>query len=84
MALQKNASEGADIAEAVPDSPAAKAGLVTGDIIVTFDGKKIEGRDEQALAKLILDHKPGDTVELGYWRDGKTTTTKLTLEKSSE
>ncbi len=84
VALQNNAIEGAYIAEAVPDSPAAKAGLVTGDIIVTFDGKKIEGRDEQALAKLILDHKPGDTVELGYWRDGKTTTTKLTLEKSSE
>lgn len=84
VAIQNEVVEGAYVAEAVADSPAAKAGLTTGDIITSFDGKKIEGKDEQALAKLILDHKPGDTVQLTYWRDGKTTTTNLTLEKSTE
>jgi serine protease Do len=45
-----------------PDGPAAKAGLVEGDVVIAVNGTEVKSDD--ALRKLIGNAKPGTTVEL--------------------
>ena len=52
-----------------PNFPAAKAGLQTGDVIVSIDGKSVKDGDE--LVAIISAKHPGQTVKLGYLRNGK-------------
>jgi len=78
LALINSAAEGAYVQNVVKDSPADKAGIKRGDIIVKFDGKKVVGGDDE-LAKLIADKKPGDSVSLTVWRDGKTVEAETNL-----
>ncbi len=59
------------------DSPAAKAGLQVGDVIVAVDGTPIDAQHD--LSMLILPHKPGDTVTLKVLRGSSTREVKLTL-----
>lgn len=58
-------------------SPAEKAGLKVGDIIVKIDGKNID--ETHSLVSLLGQHMPGDNVVLTVVRDGKTVTIKVTL-----
>lgn len=78
-------SEGAllynDFANRIPavmqDSPAAKAGLRSGDILVTLAGEKItEGR---TITSILAEKKPGDTVEVTLLRDGREERLTVTL-----
>ena len=61
----------------IADSPAAKAGLQPGDVIVEVDGKKID--DRNGLTVLLNQHGVNDTVTLKVQRDGaqKSITVKL-------
>ena len=59
-----------------PGGPADKAGLVGGDIILSFDGQKIE--DEDQMEDLMSRTPIGKTVDIEYLRDGEKKTTKLT------
>ncbi len=61
--------KGALVASSQTDSPAVKAGVQTGDAILTVDGKPVDGPRE--LARMIAAYEPGTTVKLGVWRDGK-------------
>ena len=70
-------TEGALVASVGEKSPAAKAGLKAGDIILKFDGKKIDTM--RALPKLVSNTEVGKTVELEIWRNKKLITKKLTL-----
>ena len=72
-----NNIEGALVASVGEKSPAEKAGLKAGDIILKFDGKKVETM--RALPKLVSNTKVGKTVELEIWRNKKLITKKLTL-----
>jgi len=81
-AILNKIAEGAYIIEVVPDSPAEKAGLEDEDIITEFDGKEINGKDDQGLAKVILEKNAGDKVKIEYVRDGKVKTTTIILEAS--
>ena len=58
-------------------SPADKGGLVAGDIIVSFAGRKV--KDLYSYSEALYAHKPGDVVELLYVRDGVPRTTTVTL-----
>jgi serine protease Do len=69
--------EGALVASVGEKSPAEKAGLKAGDIILRFDGKKIDTM--RTLPKLVSNTKVGKTVELEIWRNKKLITKKLTL-----
>ncbi len=58
---------GALVAGVLPDSPAGKAGLKPGDIILEFDGKKIESASD--LQRSVGLTSPGKTVRVRVWRD---------------
>ncbi len=58
------------------DSPAAKAGLREGDIVVEFDGERI--RSARQFSRLVAETPTGRAVRLGYLRDGKRDTVEIT------
>jgi serine protease Do len=62
--------EGANGPAVVPDSPADKAGVKTGDIITSVDGRRIDSK--QALDDILTEYEPGDTVTLEVLREGQT------------
>jgi len=70
-------TEGALVASVGEESPAKKAGLKAGDIILKFDGEKIDKMRD--LPKLVSNTKVGKTVELEIWRNKKLIKKKLTL-----
>jgi S1-C subfamily serine protease len=60
-----------------PGSPAAKAGLTDGDVVVAVDGQKLDMTHD--LSALILPHEPGDTIILRVLRSDSTTELQVTL-----
>ncbi len=62
----------------VSDSPAEKAGLQDGDIILAVSGIKIDGKN--SLSTLIDEHSVGDTITLLVLRGEKELTLSATLE----
>ena len=71
---------GAVIIRVASGTPASKAGLQTGDVIVEFDGKSIASA--AALGATVRAHKPGDTVDVVIDRGGKRSTLSATLAES--
>lgn len=69
--------EGALIAEIVEDSPADKAGLKAGDVIIRIGDDDIE--DEGDVREAIRDRKPADRVDFVIVRDGQQQTIAVTL-----
>lgn len=63
----------------VPNSPAAKAGLMEGDIILEFN--KIKITEKKPLQELIHKCKPGDMIEIKILREDKIGSTTVTLEE---
>jgi len=55
------------ISDVVQDSPAAAAGILSGDIIIEFDRKKVDSPQE--LQKVVASTPPGRAVPLKVWRD---------------
>ncbi|TAK92129.1 MAG: DegQ family serine endoprotease [Burkholderiaceae bacterium] len=70
---------GAFVAQVIEGSPAERAGLQSGDVIVQFDGKTIESSAD--LPRLVGAAKPGSTVSLRLWRNGASKTVMVTLTK---
>ena len=58
-------------------SPAEKAGIKVGDIIIEADGQKIENMDD--LNEIKNTHQIGDKMTLKIYRDGRESTVELTL-----
>jgi serine protease Do len=73
----KNAA-GALVNQVEADSPGAKAGLKSGDVITEFNGQAVESAG--SLQVEIGQKQPGSTVKLGIMRDGKSMTIPVTLE----
>jgi S1-C subfamily serine protease len=59
---------GAFIATVRSGGPAARAGLQPGDIVVSFNGERVETFDD--LTRTIASAAPGTTVQLGVLRNG--------------
>lgn len=69
------------IVDAIPGSPAAKAGLTTTDVLETING--VATRDMPlAFAQLLLQGDPGSTIEVGVLRFRKPEPQKLTLTRA--
>ena len=70
-------AEGALVRGVEEGSPAAKAGVEAGDIIVKFDGKAVEKSID--LPRLVGNTKPGSKVGLTVWRRGAYKDLRLTV-----
>ena len=70
---------GASVVEVSKDSPAEKAGIEAGDIIVSIGGKVISTAAEATTE--ISNYNVGDEVEIGLIRDSRTKTVTATLEE---
>ncbi len=70
-------AEGALVASVGEKSPADKAGIKAGDIILEFDGKKIDTM--RTLPKVVANTQVGKSVKLKVWRDKKLITKNLKL-----
>jgi putative serine protease PepD len=68
---------GARIASVTSGSPAATAGLKSGDVITTVDGETIRSADD--LTSAVAAKQPGDRVNVTYIRGDSTKTTSVTL-----
>jgi len=79
--LPKDAT-GVIVTDTIPDSPADKAGVKRGDVILSVNGKAIKDHDELRL--IISQMSPGSKVALGVSRDGKPLTLAVTLTQFSE
>lgn len=85
QAFKLKDSNGALIADVVPDSPAQKVGLKRGDIIVGFNGNPVHESSE--LPRLVATMAPGTKATVDIIRDGKTLSVPVvlgTLEENEE
>jgi membrane-associated protease RseP (regulator of RpoE activity) len=67
--LKLTGQSGAFIDEVTADSPAAKAGTLKGDVVVSFDGENV--RSAQQFTRLVRETPPGRTVKMAVTRGGK-------------
>ncbi len=74
--------EGVVIRDIIPDSPASKADLKSGDIILKFQGKKVKSVDE--LRFMVAETPPKTKVELEIYRDGKIRKVEVILGEMPE
>ena len=81
LAKQLNLEEGLYVVEVNEYSPAEKAGLKSGDLIVKADGTRIKTFEE--LQEIKNSKEEGDTINIEFIRDGKTKNTTITLTSTS-
>ena len=81
QSMSLSGDKGALVAQVQPDSPALAAGIQSGDVIKSVDGKDVATIKD--LTRMISAIKPGTSVKLGVWRDGKdmTVTAKVGDQK---
>jgi len=80
-AFNVNVQRGAFVSEVLPNSGSAKAGVKSGDVIVSLNGKPLSSFAE--LRSRIATTEPGAKVKLGLIRDGKPLDVEVTLDKST-
>jgi len=80
-AFNLNVQRGAFVSEVLPNSGSAKAGVKSGDVIVSLNDKPLSSFAE--LRSRIATTEPGATVKLGILRDGKPMDVQVTLDKST-
>jgi putative serine protease PepD len=73
----ESASGGARVTIVRPGTPAAQAGLQSGDVVTALDGRKI--RSAEALRSAIAERRPDETVSITYTRAGKSKSVQLKL-----
>lgn len=80
-AFNLNVQRGAFVSEVLPNSGSAKAGIKSGDVIISLNGKPLNSFAE--LRSRIATTEPGTKVKLGLLRDGKGQEVEVTLDKNT-
>ncbi len=75
-------AQGAIVDEPQSGSPAAKAGIMAGDVITAVDGHDV--KDSRDLAHQIGALAPGASAKLSVWRNGETRTVSLMIGEQSD
>ncbi len=73
-------AEGALVGEVTADSPAAKAGIQVGDVILSFDQRKVA--ELKDLPRLVADAAPGVSAPVSVWREGKRRELQVTIQRA--
>jgi serine protease Do len=73
---------GALVGDVIEDGPAAKAGVKSGDVILSVNGKEVDRYSQ--LAAVISSIKPGDTANVEVWRDRKARNVPVKVEEFQE
>jgi membrane-associated protease RseP (regulator of RpoE activity) len=73
------AGDSLTVAQVVGDSPAAKSGIKTGDVLLRLGSTRVASR--AALLKVLAQHKPGEKLAIEVQRQGKNV--ELTVELGS-
>lgn len=71
--------KGALVVQIEEKGPADKAGMKEGDVIIEFDGKKID--EMVQLSQAVASTKPGSKIQLVVLREGKPTTLTMTVDE---
>ncbi|HLK63878.1 MAG TPA: PDZ domain-containing protein [Bryobacteraceae bacterium] len=79
-ALKLPEVRGAEITNVMDDGPAAKAGFQKGDVVLEYNGQRVEGIDQ--LTRMVGETPAGRQVKVQVWRNGATMTLTPTLENS--
>jgi serine protease Do len=74
----KASTGGVKIDEVNDDSPAQKAGIRAGDVVVDYDGERV--RSARQFTRLVQETPEGRSVAIGLMRDGKKQTVNATSE----
>jgi serine protease Do len=82
VSSRKTDKVGATVLEVTKGSPAEKAGIKKGDLIIRVNDSKIEG--PESLFETIHNYKAGDKVKIVLVRDGKEQIVNATLEKAEQ
>lgn len=82
LAEENEAGNGARVTSVIKDSPAAKAGLRKGDVVVAMNGDKVVG--PATLTEMIHASKAGETVKLEVVRDGSRQTVSAELAERKD
>jgi len=82
QAFKLENNDGALVADVIADSPASKAGLKRGDIIVGFNGAKV--RESSELPRLVATIPPGTSATLDIIREGKPLSVPVVLATLKE
>jgi serine protease Do len=72
-------TQGILVSDVSENSPAAEAGMKRGDIILEFDGKKVN--DPVHLRHEVAHSEPGKKVPVKIWRKGKEMVLHVTIEE---
>ena len=72
-------NNGAVVSSVTPDSPASRAGVQRGDVIVEFNGRPVT--DSDSLVSMVVATKPGTTVPVTIYRDNKRQTLNITPDE---
>jgi serine protease Do len=76
-ALKLKEERGVEITRVEDDSPAAKAGLKTGDVVLEYNGQRIEGTEQ--FVRMVRETPVGRQARLLVSRDGSTQTLTATI-----
>lgn len=76
-ALNLKDEYGVEITTVEPDSPADKAGLKPGDVVLEYNGQRVEGTAQ--FVRFVRETPPGRTVRLTVFRNGSTQTLSATI-----
>lgn len=82
VVLGESDSTGVRLSAVTPGGPADKAGLTSGDIVRSIDGRNLEGDGREAARALVAalrGKQNGQQVRIGYLRDGRSATANVTL-----
>jgi len=75
-------TDGAAVGSVEEDSPAAKAGVEVGDVILKLDGRTIESSSD--LSRSVRSVRPGQKITVTVWRAGKTRDIVVTVGEFKE
>jgi len=78
-ALKLKEPHGAEVTMVSEGTPAAKAGIQVGDVILEYNGQPVQGKEE--LQRLVRETPPGHQAKIALWRNGAPLTVTATVEE---